>query len=105
MPLPSFDRLSLSPEVSGVQSSCHQGKGVKISVWFKFPERRIQLEKNQKVVRLSKPPLPLENAGSPSRVTPPCGLCGVPYIAINSEIYNSNPTQEKQYSEHNTYPH
>ncbi len=60
--LPSFDPPTLSPEVSGVQSSCHQGQGVKISVWFRFPERRIRLEENQKVVRPSKPPLPLENA-------------------------------------------
>lgn len=36
--------LSLSPEVSGVQSSCHQGKGVKISVWFRFSERRTHME-------------------------------------------------------------
>lgn len=58
---PFFPRLTFSLEVSGVESSCHQGQGVKISVWFRFPEKRIQLEENQKVVRPSKPPLLLEN--------------------------------------------
>ncbi len=35
---------------------------MKISVWFRFPERRIQLEENQEVIRLSKPLLLLENS-------------------------------------------
>lgn len=94
----TFFPLSLplsSPEVSGVQSSCHQGKGVKISVWFRFPERRIRLEENQNVVRFST--LHWE-CKSPSRFTPLCGAYDRPNTTINSVIYNSNPTFNKNNS-------
>lgn len=76
----------LSPEVSGVPSNCHQGKGVKIKVWFEFQESRTQLEEIQKVVKPRKPPLPAENT-SPIRVTPLNDGCDVPNKAINPMIY------------------